>query len=80
MNFILLWRRELKPGADDQIRAEAKEQAELLRSIPGVVIHRVSPYSASVFFPGDKEQLEGLLADTKWVTVHILERRKYRLQ
>ncbi|HIH2749855.1 TPA: hypothetical protein ACYLN4_005652 [Burkholderia lata] len=80
MDFVLLWRRGLKADAGDQIRADAKEQATLLRSIPGVVVHRVSPYSASVYFPGDKEQLEGLLTGTKWMTVHILEQRKYRLQ
>ncbi|WP_186214911.1 hypothetical protein [Burkholderia gladioli] len=80
MNFVLLWRRGLKVDAGDQTQADGKEQAALLRSIPGVVVHRVSPYSATVFFPGDKEQLEGLLTGTKWMTVHIFEQRKYRLQ
>ncbi|MGF6440740.1 hypothetical protein [Paraburkholderia youngii] len=79
MNFIVLMRQGLKQGAGEQIEAEAAEQAEKLRSIPGVVIHRVSPYSATVYFPGDQAQLESLLAGTRWTAVYAREHRTYRL-
>jgi hypothetical protein len=71
MNFILLMRCDLVGATAEQRESDGVERGERVRSIPGVVIHRVSPNSASVFFPGDMERLKELRVGTKWNTVYF---------
>lgn len=55
------------------------EQVAQLRSIPGVHVARVMAYTAAVYFPGDLEQINALLAGTKWAAFYMGENRIYRL-